>query len=124
MTDLRSEIELLEANVRAACTALRQARETVNLLREERDGLAEALWTISTGSDLVSATVARAALLKMPLCMECDQRRAVEGEDLCEECAQNQAEAAHERDQGECFRGAEAEAFHAEQMARIQRMDK
>ena len=43
MSDLRSEIELLEANVRAAAQAMREARETVKLLREERDGLADAL---------------------------------------------------------------------------------
>lgn len=48
-----------------------------------------------------------------------------EYEERCEQCLenheQNQAEAAYERSLGECFRGGEAAAYEAEQMARLQR---
>jgi len=47
-------------------------------------------------------------------------------QERCESCLenheQNQAEAAYERSLGECFRGGEAAAYQAEQMAAWQRL--
>lgn len=40
----------------------------------------------------------------------------------CDDCLQNMAEAAYERSQeGECFRGGEADAYFAEEQARVKR---
>lgn len=48
-------------------------------------------------------------------------RPAAHDSDYCPDCRDNRAEAAYERSQGDCFRGGEAEAFRAEEQARIQR---
>ncbi len=44
------------------------------------------------------------------------------GEFLCEDCVQNQAEAAYERSLSECFRGGEYAAHLAEQQAQARRL--
>lgn len=64
----------------------------------------------------------------MSLCEGCGRRPAVPSDSewpcdwLCADCNEQRAERAYERSQeGECFRGGEAAAFEAEQMAKIQR---
>ena len=60
---------------------------------------------------------------EFPLCEDCGERYAVEGEDYCPDCRDNRAEAAYERQQeGECFRGGEAAAFAAELQERARRL--
>ncbi len=57
-----------------------------------------------------------------PLCERCEERLRLPDEDYCQDCLDNMAEAAYERQQeGECFRGNEAAAYDAEQQAWIQR---
>lgn len=58
-----------------------------------------------------------------PMCEECGERAAVASEPYCPDCRDNLAEAAWERrmEDGETFRGKEAEAYEAEQQAWIQR---
>ena len=56
------------------------------------------------------------------LCDECQKFPRVDGEELCRDCLDNHAEAAWERQQGECFRGGEAAGYLAEQQAERQRL--
>ncbi len=57
------------------------------------------------------------------LCERCEQKLRLPSEDYCQECYDLLAEQAWERrmENGECFRGGEAAAFEAEQLAKIQR---
>ena len=58
------------------------------------------------------------------LCERCEKRPVsplCEQGLYCENCLDNMAEAAYERDQEEGFRGCEAAAYLAEEQARIQR---
>lgn len=55
------------------------------------------------------------------VCTRCEKRPALPHDEYCEECTQNMAEAAYERQQEEGFRGGESAAFTAEEQARIQR---
>jgi hypothetical protein len=58
-----------------------------------------------------------------PLCEHCEEQLRLPNSDYCEKCRDKLAEAAYDRAQedGEAFRGDEAEAFAAEEQARIQR---
>ena len=64
----------------------------------------------------------------MNLCDRCHERPVAESGsdawfyDCCEVCWQNMEEAAYENEQGECFRGGEAEAFYKEQHEKERRM--
>lgn len=57
------------------------------------------------------------------ICENCDCKPVVENEDLCQDCLDTESEMAYERmlEDGECFRGREAESYSAEQQAWIQR---
>lgn len=55
------------------------------------------------------------------LCEDCNECPITGLDARCDDCRQNAAERAYESDQGECFRGGEAAAYEAEEMARIQR---
>jgi len=54
-------------------------------------------------------------------CEKCE-RPAVQGDPLCESCAQNYAEAMYEREQSEGFRGSEASAYLALTQSEAQRL--
>lgn len=54
-------------------------------------------------------------------CPNCYVRPIPEGKDFCQQCEENLAEAAWERQQEEGFRGGEADAYIAEMQAWIQR---
>jgi hypothetical protein len=58
-----------------------------------------------------------------PLCERCEERLRLPNEDYCADCRDALAEATWERmmEDGEIFRGKEAEGYAAEQQARIQR---
>lgn len=55
------------------------------------------------------------------LCEDCNERLITGLDALCDTCRENANERAYEREQSECFRGGEAEAYRAEQQARLQR---
>ncbi len=58
------------------------------------------------------------------LCERCEKRPAVKGEEYCQDCLDNMAEAAWDRqmDDGETFRGGEAEDFYREQQEKARRL--
>jgi hypothetical protein len=57
-----------------------------------------------------------------PLCERCEEKLRLPNEDFCQDCLDARAEAAWERmmEDGETFRGGEAEAYRAELQSWIQ----